>query len=90
MNCGMKARKNALRIERLDHNAVAKRARCAGRLHRGRRLTAGVAEGLDAEPDQIDRADELECGEELRAGQNDCRDAQAAGGDVNQSAACRA
>src|SRR5882757_6824113 len=49
---------------------------------------AGLAEGLDAEPDQIERADKLEQGKKLRAGKDHRRYAKSAADDMDKSAQC--
>jgi hypothetical protein len=70
--------RRGLGIERLDHNAFPKRSRGPAGAYLFRRQLAGFAEGPDAKPDQIERADQLQSGEELRARKNDRRDAKAA------------
>ncbi len=73
-----------LGIERLDEDAFPKCPPCSGPHVLFGRHTARLAEGLDAEPDQIEGASELEHGKELRAGKNNRRDAKAAGDDANK------
>src|SRR5450631_351109 len=51
---------------------------------------AGLAEGFDAKPDQIERAGELERGKKLRAGKDHSRYAKSAADDVDKSAQRRA
>jgi hypothetical protein len=51
---------------------------------------ACFADGSDAKPDQIEGAGQLEHGEELRAGENDRRDAEAARNHVHKATQCRA
>ena len=69
--------RRGLGIERLDQDAFAKRP-----LRSGRRSVCSaaasprLAKGPDAEPDQIERAGELQRGEKLRAGKDDRRDAE--------------
>ena len=74
-----------LRVCGLDDDPVAEGAAGTdgGCLDGGGR---GLAEGADAEPDEVDGADELECGEEFGRGEDQGRDADGAGSHVDEAA----
>src|SRR5437762_6183494 len=79
-----------LRIQRLDHDALSKSPLCSDGRDLLRWRIACFAEGSDAKPDQIEGADQLEPGKELRAGKDDRRYAKASRNDVHKSTQCRA
>ena len=71
-------------------NAVAEGARRADASCCRGQVGAGLAQGLDADPDQIKRAGNLEEREGLRARQYQGGDSARSRGNVEQSAACGA
>src|SRR5689334_13829566 len=79
-----------LGIEDLDDNAFVKRPSRAGRALLRNQERARFPKGADAEPDQIERTAELERSEKLRAGKDDCGDADGSRNDVNDAAEGRA
>ena len=60
-----------LGIERFDEHAIPKGPLRTDRSDLFRQQVTGLAKRPDAKPDQIDRAREFQCGEELGACKND-------------------
>jgi len=79
-------KRRSLRIERLDHDAVAERLLDAERRDRPGLRNARFAKRLEAEPDQIKRAGEFQDGKEFGAGQDDRGDAEPARDHMHEAA----
>lgn len=75
-----------LRVQRLDDDALAKRAPAAGRRYFGRFCAPGLTPGLDAEPDEIESTGDLQHRERLGARHHQRGEANRTGDHVDQAA----
>lgn len=73
-----------LRVERLDDDALAEGGPAAGRRHLGRPCDPRFPPCLDAQPDQVERARDLQHRERLSARHHQRRQPDGAGGHVHE------